>query len=451
MKLLCRAMAHLLAALMALSLVLCAPLACAHEFKLDAVVNTFVKIEPTEAHLVVRAPLYLFKNVRFPVSATEVDIRGSSAAMERALGLIQQDVVLTENGRTLTARSAAGRLSLPSDRSFERFEDAVAHVARPVEPDTHIVIDQGYVDAHIVYPIASPDAVFALRTSVAPELGEYLKVAVRYTAGDGESRSMVLRGGMGTVDLNPTWFSAAQGFVAFGVAHIVTGLDHLLFLLCLIIPLRGVRPLLTVITGFTLAHSFTLIGSAFGLAPHGPWFAPFVEFAIAASIVYTALENIVGVDIRRRVVLTMLFGLVHGFGFSYGLKEDLQFAGSHLLVSLFAFNVGIELGQLLVLAVMLPALALVTRTLLPGRVGAIILAAILAHTGWHWMTERWDVLARERWPALDLASLPTLLYWVAGLTLLAGGVIAAVGRLRLDSDAEIARKANTSLSADAAE
>ena len=69
----------------------------------------------------------------------------------------------------------------------------------------------------------------------------------------------------------------------------------------------------------------------------------------------------------------MLFGLVHGFGFSYGLKEDLQFAGTHLVVSLFAFNVGIEIGQLLVLIVMLPALALVTRFVLPGRVGAIIL------------------------------------------------------------------------------
>ena len=75
-----------------------------------------------------------------------------------------------------------------------------------------------------------------------------------------------------------------------------------------------------------------------------------------------ALENIVGVDLERRMLITGLFGLVHGFGFSYGLSENFQFAGTHLLVSLFAFNIGIELGQLLALAVLLPVLALVRRT-----------------------------------------------------------------------------------------
>jgi len=442
-----RATATLVAALIAL----CLPLARGHEFKLDAVVNTFVKVEPTEAHLVVRAPLYLFKSVRFPVKATEIDIAASSAAMERALALVREDVVLMEDGRPLAARSVAGRLALPSDRSFESFDEAVRHVTAPIEPETHIVIDQGYVDAHLVYPIKSKDAVFALRSTVAPELGEYLKIAIRYSAANGESRSMVLRGGVGTVDLNPTWLSAAGGFIGFGIAHILTGLDHLLFLLCLIIPLRGVRPLLTVITAFTLAHSFTLIGSAFGLAPEGAWFAPFVELVIAVSIIYMALENIVGVDIRRRVLLTVLFGLVHGFGFSYGLKEDLQFAGSHLLVSLFAFNVGIELGQILVLAIMLPMLILVTRYVLPGRVGLIIVGALIAHVAWHWMTDRWEALARERWPVPDMASLPVLLFWIAGLAIATGAVIIVVGRLRLDGRATAAVPDNAAADSAAAE
>ena len=124
-----------------------------------------------------------------------------------------------------------------------------------------------------------------------------------------------------------------------------------------------------------MAHSFTLIGAVFGLAPTGMWFPPFVETMIAASIVYMALENIMGVDIERRVLVTGLFGLVHGFGFSYGLQESLQFAGSHLLVSLVAFNLGIELGQVLALAVMMPLLFLVRRYVLRGRVGMIILGA----------------------------------------------------------------------------
>ena len=116
-----------------------------------------------------------------------------------------------------------------------------------------------------------------------------------------------------------------------------------------------------------------------------------------------ALENIVGADAGRRGLIAGLFGLAHGFGFSYGLRENLQFAGRHLLVSLVSFNVGIEIGQLLVLAVMLPALAVLLRYVLVGRVGAIVLSAIVAHVGWHWMIERGDVLWRMQWPVPDAA------------------------------------------------
>jgi len=154
---------------------------------------------------------------------------------------------------------------------------------------------------------------------------------------------------------------------------------------------------------------------------------------IALSIVYMALENIVGVDLRRRIILTGMFGLVHGFGFSYGLQEQLQFAGDHLLVSLFSFNVGIEIGQILVLCVMIPALALVRRYLLVGRVGTIILSAIVAHTGWHWMSERWDALSKAAWPSPDWDAVVVGARWVA-LLLIAGGVIGYVAkRLRLGS------------------
>ena len=228
----------------------------------------------------------------------------------------------------------------------------------------------------------------------------------------------------------PRGSRAAAGFTGLGIAHILTGYDHLLFLLCLVIPLRGWRQILSVITVFTVAHSFTLLGSAFNLAPSGAWFPPFVETAIAASIVYMALENIMGVDLERRVLITGLFGLVHGFGFSYGLQENFQFAGTHLLVSLFAFNVGIEIGQILVLAVMLPALAVVRRYVLPGRVGMIILSAIVADTGWHWMIDRADVLWKTPWPRPSVAGLAILALWVAGILLAAGGLSVIAKRLR---------------------
>jgi hypothetical protein len=425
--------------LLAVGLVLCAPLALAHEFKLDIAMNGFVRTDKDEAHLVIRVPLFLFKAVRFPVRGSDIDIEKSDTAIQRALQAIQQDVTIFEDGRPLAAKGVKARLSLPSDRSFEGFEQAVRHIESPIEPDTAITVDQGYVDAHFTYAIRSPESVFAVRTTAGPEFGDYLKLTLRYLPLHGDARVMVLTSRSGMVDLNPTWIGAATGFIGLGIAHIVTGYDHLLFLLCLVIPLRGLRQILTVITGFTLAHSFTLIGSAFNLAPGGAWFPPFVEMVIALSIVYMALEDIIGVDLKRRLLLTMLFGLVHGFGFSYGLREDLQFAGAHLIVALFAFNVGIEIGQVLVLLAMLPALALVQRHVLPGRVGAIILAALLAHVGWHWMGDRWEALAKAPWPAVDAASIAVLLLWFAGLALAGGAVVAVVSRLRLDAAATTPR------------
>ena len=94
------------------------------------------------------------------------------------------------------------------------------------------------------------------------------------------------------------------------------------------------------------------------------------------------------------------FGLVHGFGFSFALRETLQFAGSHLLTSLVSFNIGVELGQLLVLLAAGPALDLLFRYVVAERMGTIILSALVAHTGWHWMTERADRLRQFtlRWP-----------------------------------------------------
>ena len=77
-------------------------------------------------------------------------------------------------------RTRRARLSLPSDRSFESYEQAAQHVAEPLERGTSIYIDQGYVDARITYPISSPGSEFSIRTTAGPELGDYLKLALRY-------------------------------------------------------------------------------------------------------------------------------------------------------------------------------------------------------------------------------------------------------------------------------
>jgi len=116
------------------------------------------------------------------------------------------------------------------------------------------------------------------------------------------------------------------------------------------------------------------------------------------------------------------FGLVHGFGFSFALRQSLQFAGSHLLASLLSFNIGVELGQLLVLLVLVPVLEFFFRVVVAERMGTIIASALVAHTGWHWMLERADRLSQYRieLPEWNLALAAAIARWLMLAVLLTG-------------------------------
>jgi hypothetical protein len=187
------------------------------------------------------------------------------------------------------------------------------------------------------------------------------------------------------------------------------------------LPLERWRsPLVLMVTAFTLAHSITLMAAAFDFVPSGLWFPPLVETMIALSIVWMALENIVGAPrVQRRWVLAFLFGLVHGFGFSFALRDTLQFGGTHFVTSLVSFNVGVELGQLMALLVTVPALYLLFRYVVAERIGGILISALVAHHAWHWMLERWQVLFEHGWPftareGISIALRSLIVLWLAG-------------------------------------
>ena len=224
------------------------------------------------------------------------------------------------------------------------------------------------------------------------------------------------------MELDPRWHQAALRFIEMGFLHILEGIDHLLFLFCLVIPLRSIRSLIPVITSFTIAHSITLISSAFGMAPDVLWFPPLIETLIALSIVYMAFENIVGAKLEHRWVVTFGFGLIHGFGFSFLFSETLQFAGGHLFSSLLAFNVGVELGQLMVLLLVIPVLNLLFKYLVAERIGSILLSALLAHSAWHWMVDRGGQLGQFSFqaPVLDALFFAALMRWVMLLIVILG-------------------------------
>ncbi len=372
--------------------------------------------------VLVRVPMVAVTEVDYPFrEGGFVDLARVDPALRGAAALwLTDNIRLYEDGTLLAGpRVVEARISLPSDRSFATYDAALAHVTGPRLPASlDLQWNQGLLDVLIEYPIRSDRS----RFSIDPRLERLaLRVAVSlvFMPPGSPSRAFELHGNPGLVHLDPSWHQAALRFVRDGFVHILDGTDHLLFILCLVIPFRRFRALVWIVTAFTAAHSITLIASALGWGPSGLWFPPLVETLIAASIVYMALENIVGAKAGWRWMLAFAFGLVHGFGFSFALRETLQFAGSHLLTSLLAFNVGVELGQLAVLVILVPSLEMVFRYVVAERIGTIILSALVLHTAWHWMIERGEKLAQFPWPVFDAAAIASLMRWAMALTVLA--------------------------------
>lgn len=151
--------------------------------------------------------------------------------------------------------------------------------------------------------------------------------------------------------------SRILSFFRLGVEHLLTGYDHILFLLSIIIVSVRFLEVVKIITAFTVAHSLTMALAFFGiLSIPSQW----VESAIALTIVYVAMENLFGRILLRRWVLTFLFGLIHGLGF-VGVLKDITISREELIVSLISFNIGIEAGQLIVLSVSLPLLMYIKK------------------------------------------------------------------------------------------
>ncbi len=363
----------------------------AHEIPTDVVVQSYVKPEGQRLNLLVRVPLEAMRDVVFPLRGPGfIDLAAADETLRDAAEIwIANEVQLLENGQTVDTYSIENvRVSLPSDRSFRDYDSALANVKSPPLPaDTELYYQQAILDVLIAYPISADTSEFSIYPNFR-RLGLSTTTVIRFLPPGSGERLFEFSNDPGLVHLDPRWHHAFARFVVFGFEHIMDGVDHLLFVLCLIIPFRRIRPLIAIVTSFTIAHSITLIGSAFGITPGAIWFPSLIESLIAASIVYMALENIIGSRWERRWIIAFGFGLVHGFGFSFALGETLQFAGGHLLTSLLAFNLGVELGQVLIILIAVPVLNLLFRAGIPERVGTIILSAIIAHSAWHWMSDR---------------------------------------------------------------
>jgi hypothetical protein len=417
-----------------------APNARAHEIPADVRINAFVRPIGDRLELLIRVPLAAMREVEFPTRGPGyLDLPRADEALHNATKLWLIDGIdLYENDIRLgSPRIVKARVSLASDRSFTSYEQARAHVeGPPLADDLELYWNQQFLDVLLEYPIRSDRSQFAIHPRV-DRLGLRVSTALRFLPPDSAARAFEFHGDPGLIRLDPRWHYAALRFVVDGFWHILGGIDHLLFLACLVIPFRRLRPLVIIVTAFTVGHSISLIAAAFGFVPDALWFPPLIETLIAVTILYMALENIVyaatgrlGSDISRRWIIAFAFGVVHGFGFSFALRESLQFAGDHLVTALFGFNLGVEIGQIAVLIILIPALDLLFRYVIAEWLGVIILSALVAHTAWHWMLERGSDLAKFPFPKIDAALLASAMRGLMAMLILALAVLLANGLLR---------------------
>ncbi len=195
--------------------------------------------------------------------------------------------------------------------------------------------------------------------------------------------------------------SSRLGFLRSGALHVLYGLDHILFLISLLVVIglrstqdglrsrtlgESARGAAGVVSAFTLGHSLTLVAAALG------WVSlpsQFVESMIAASIVYVAIENVFRPDPPRRYLVTLLFGLMHGLGFASMLRPLLS--PEDLVVPLLVFNLGVEVGQLAVVVLALPLVLVLVRALGARRYARLVVpmtSAALSIAGLLWLAER---------------------------------------------------------------
>jgi hydrogenase/urease accessory protein HupE len=244
--------------------------------------------------------------------------------------------------------------------------------------------------------IEAPGGLAGQRIQFAGLQGTIADVLVRFEDLDGETTTKLVRGSQPWIELDAPAGSAPEVFGAFvvhGIEHILFGYDHLLFVLALMLIVRGTKALVLTVTAFTLAHSITLALAALGVVDVP---GPPVEAAIAFSIVLVAAEIVrlrrgePSLTARRPWLIAFCFGLLHGFGFA-GALSDIGLPRGDIPLALLAFNVGVELGQLAFIGAVL-ALAAVVRRMRPIRAvgqGASRLAPyLIGSLAAFWFVER---------------------------------------------------------------
>jgi len=338
--------------------------------------DTEVRIYTDRTELITRTSTLLAWRLLEDKAPPEADEEGFSEAMPALEDLA---------GRLFRLRTPSGQMKPLSSKVSHSWNDEVRFVtvwprpaAWPLRVEATYLVSAGMTE---------PATVKVLDLTEDPARVDAPPVAGAVLTSDHPAMQAVLGPTAPTNMADQPDVAGFSTFLMLGIRHILTGYDHLLFLLALLAGCRRMKTMLGIITAFTLAHSLTL-----GLAATDVLRlqSRLVEAVIAASIVAVGVENLWhGGASRARIWLTFAFGLVHGFGFAGALRETgLGVGGSPVLVPLVGFNLGVELGQIAVAAPVLPLLLALRRRESWARVALPALSVLVVLIGGFWLVQR---------------------------------------------------------------
>lgn len=332
--------------------------------------------------------------LRYETTATggsyRLDLDGIDVDKQAFSERLADSLIFSQSGEDLKAAVTGFRI-------LERMPDAAlntgdtARAALAAEgAGTDPQFGTAVIDFRVALQTPEPDAPVTVRAGYDPlipgpgvSIDNHL-VDARIAPPVSSTRAGQLEDG---VEINGSHLATVVEFIHQGTLHILEGLDHVFLVVALALGVGATRRLIWLVTAFTLGHSVTLVASFLGLAPSWPWFIPLVEAAIAASVLYAAVAAL----LRRSgsVLVFGAIGLLHGLGFSFVLGDILGRDAPDLILALASFNVGIEIGQIAILAVTLGTVCAVTKlsepAVQPLRVGALSGIAFLS--AW-WVVER---------------------------------------------------------------
>ncbi|HYR35008.1 MAG TPA: HupE/UreJ family protein [Burkholderiales bacterium] len=361
----------------------------------EIILQGYIKPEGGRLRQLVRIPLVFLQPFALPKRGPGyLDLAKMDEVLLVAAAAAARQIELREDGVLLVPTARQARVSLLSDRSFQSYDAALAHLRGPRLPaETNLFWNQGFFDAELEYAIRSADGPFSIRTNVMPGLGLRVKLELELVAEGRSARHYVLSGGSGWVALDPRWYDAAWFFLRHGFIDAVS-LERFVFLLCLLAPFTQWRSLLALVLALSVLQALTLTATALGAMASTRWLGEIADVGAAAATLLLAIANLGAPSAHRRWLLAGVVGSLSGFALGISFAELRQFAGSHALVAVLSFNLAVVLAQVAAAALAWAAMRLVARVL-GARLGMVVMSAILGHQAWHWMLDRGHQFGHE--------------------------------------------------------